>query len=118
MLCTSGVAQLPRQDLVLAIEDIKEDFYRIDRMIWNLIHAGYDRHVKGVILGTFKDCGKRDRKVFPLSLVMDSLKKLTKGPLVMGARFGHGLKNQRILALGSQVKLQNRSLRYLEGVVR
>jgi muramoyltetrapeptide carboxypeptidase len=118
LLQTSGPAALPHQNMILAIEDVREDYYRLDRMVWNLIHAGYSKWVRGIIVGSLEACGERDRQVFPIRLLQESLKKLSSGPIWWGARFGHGLKNQRVLALGCRVSMRGRSLRYEESAVR
>ncbi len=119
LLCTAGLAELPRRPIILAIEDIHEDHYRLDRMVWNLIQAGYDHYVRGIIVGTLTACGEKDRKQFPLRIFEQSLMRLTKGPIWMGARFGHGLKGrQRVLALGQDVQMAGRALRYLRNPFR
>lgn len=101
-----GPAALPEQPVILAIEDVNEDFYRLDRMIWDLMDSGYSRFVKGVILGSLHGCGKRDSESFGLEKVQESLQLLTKGPVWTQARFGHGLSSQRLLALGAKVRMQ------------
>lgn len=117
LLQTSGPAALPKKDMVLCIEEINESYYKMDRMIWQLIHAGYKEHIKAIILGTMKGCGKADAKTFKLSRFMKSVEQLTDGPIWRSAKFGHGLKQQRLLVLGSLVQLQSNKLKYLESVV-
>jgi len=118
LLQTSGVAALPREPMILVLEDVNEDFYSLDRMIWTLIHAGYSQYVKGIILGTLKGCGAKDKNIFPFSYVEDSLKKLCRGPIWTQAKFGHGLRKQRLLALGCRVSIHQKILRYQEGQVK
>src|SRR5690606_27256842 len=36
LLSLTGKNALPREPVILALEDVNENFYRIDRMIWNL----------------------------------------------------------------------------------
>src|SRR5690606_30890809 len=116
LLQSFGPSALPRRPLILALEDVNEDCYRIDRMIWSLIHAGYGKWVKALILGTFHRCGK-DRDQFPKSKLIESFKTLCYGPIWWGAKFGHGLKTQRILGLGSLVEVREKELRYLHPLV-
>lgn len=116
LLQTSGPAALPKEKMILCLEDVNEDFYRLDRMIWNLILAGYSSLIQGVIVGSLLGCGK-DRAQFPWREVESSLGRLTQGPIWTGARFGHGVKHQRLLALGSRVRMKGRRLYYLEGQV-
>jgi muramoyltetrapeptide carboxypeptidase len=117
LLQTSGRAALPKEPIILAIEEVNEDFYRIDRMLWALIDAGYSEYIRGIVLGSFKNCGARDSKTFGWKKVQQTLRKLTKGPIWEGASFGHGLKTQRLLPLGCQVEMKNKSLRFLEAAV-
>lgn len=117
LLSVRGPAELPQEDLILALEDVNENFYRIDRMLRSLIDAGYDRHIRGIILGTFKGCGEKDGRSFGFHRILETLRNLCRGPIWQGARFGHGLKQQRLLPLGLRVEMDGRRLRFLEGVV-
>jgi len=45
---------------ILLLEDVGESAYRLDRMLTQLKLAGQLSGVKGIILGTFKDCGKEE----------------------------------------------------------
>ena len=112
-----GRAALPTEPVILALEDIQENHYRLDRMIWNLIDADYGRYVRGIVLGTLHECGAMDRTKFPVSRVYETLKKLCRGPIWTGAHFGHGLTTQRLLPLGCQVELHGRQFKILESVV-
>jgi muramoyltetrapeptide carboxypeptidase len=42
---------------ILILEDINEAPYAIDRLIYQLYLAGKFKHLKGLILGDFSDCG-------------------------------------------------------------
>jgi muramoyltetrapeptide carboxypeptidase len=118
LLRTAGPSQLPQEPMILCLEDVNEDHYALDRLIWNLIDAGWSPFVKGVILGTFEKCGLRDRKKFPWSAVLESLEQLCAGPIVQVKSFGHGLKRQAILPLGCRVSLNSSGrVRVLESQV-
>ena len=119
LLRVSGRAQLPvGEDLILAIEDVDEAYYRIDRMLRMLGDSDVAPYIKGILLGTFHDCGKSDKKTFGFKRIEESLRRLTSGPIWKNCKFGHGLKSQRILPLGAQVEMQSRGrLRILHGVV-
>jgi muramoyltetrapeptide carboxypeptidase len=114
----AGPAQLPRVPMILAIEDVNEDFYRLDRMLMALKDAGYSPFIRGIILGSLLNCGEKDAKTFGRDRLMMSLKNLTKGPIWVGARFGHGVKHQRLLPLGCQVQIYKKRFSILEPVVR
>ena len=117
MVQLTGKAALPRAPVILALEDVNEDFYRLDRMIWSLIDAEYGSHVKGILLGNLLNCGRNDKKTFTLKRLHESLRKLTEGPIWTGCRFGHGVKNQRLLPLGCEVELSGKIFKTLEAVV-
>lgn len=119
MLHTAGPAALPKRNMILALEDVNEAHYRLDRRVWELIHAGYAPYVKALILGEFYQCGKSEARRFEWSWVMETLEKLCpKGPILIKARFGHGLKRQRILPLGAEVELNGRSFRWRKPLVQ
>ncbi len=114
----SGPAALPKEPVVLALEDVNENFYRIDRMLRILKDAKYDRYIRGIICGTFHRCGQVDAKTFGWKRIESTLLELTDGPVWTNAQFGHGLQDQRILPLGSWVRMKGKILEGLEGVVR
>jgi len=111
LLQTSGPAMLPREPLILLLEDVNEDFYRLDRMIWSLKLAGYSLFIKGILLGHFHKCGKNDRAQFGKKKWLESLLSLSSGPVVESARFGHGLGRQALLPLGVKVELSSKALK-------
>ena len=119
MIQTAGPAALPKRDMILALEDVNEAHYRLDRRVWELIHAGYGPYVKGLVLGQFFQCGKSEARRFAWSTVLESLEKLcSRGPILVNARFGHGLKRQRILPLGVEVEVDGRSFRWRKPLVQ
>ena len=96
---------------------MNENYYELDRMIWRLIHAGYSKHVKAVIVGKLLKCGSKDSKSFGYRRFYESLKELTDGPIWTGARFGHGVTKQRILPIGASVELSSNKVKFLKPVV-
>ena len=89
LLEMTGSAALPKRPVILAIEDVNENYYSLDRMIQTLIDGGYGKYVKGILLGNLKGCGKNDSGSFKLSRVHESLKVLSSGPVWTRCRFGH-----------------------------
>jgi len=119
MLQVNGPAALPREKLVLVLEDVNEANYRIDRMLWNLIYAGYDRFVEAVILGRFHLCGRNDVNEFKFKWIMETVQKLCpRGPILTNAHFGHGPGPQRLLPLGSTVGVKGKELSWQASLVR
>ena len=105
-----------RQTALFAIHNHLE-LYKLDRLLWTLIDAGYGKYVKGILVGNLHKCGKGDARTFKLSRVHETLRKLTDGPVWIYCRFGHGLKFQRLLPLGTQVELTAKTIRTLESIV-
>ena len=98
------------KDIVLFLEDVNEPYYKIDRMITHLRLSGFFKNVKGLILGLFKGCGKRDiiEKII-LDVVSERI------PIISGFPIGHSEKNLPI-PIGIRVELdtEKKSIRFLE----
>lgn len=112
VLETGGPGALPREPMILCLEDVNENYYQIDRMLWRLIHAGYAPYVRGLLFGKFLKCGEVDRKTFRWERVLETAKRLCRGPILENLRFGHGLKTQRLIRIGAIAELRNRQLKY------
>jgi len=108
----AGPAALPKQKMILLIEDVGEAYYRIDRMLQSLIDAGYKKHIAAILVGKLHECGRPDAKQFGLTRLKQSFLALTDGPVLWGLRFGHGLKNQRLFQIGADVEVSGKKLRY------
>ena len=105
-----GRAALLEGPVILALEDVNEDFYRLDRMVWNLIDSQYHSQIAGILVGSLLNCDKKEgAKTFGKKRFFESLQRLTKGPIWTNCRFGHGFKKQRILALGAEVEMSSGS---------
>lgn len=117
LIQTSGPAILPKEPLILCLEDVNEARYRLDRMIWTLVVSGYDKFVKGIVLGTITN--SEGDGSFSEEMLMESLLRLCpKGPIWKNAAFGHGLKRQRLLPLGTRVRLVDKKMTFLERYVQ
>jgi muramoyltetrapeptide carboxypeptidase len=95
LLGVHGVAPMP--DAIVLLEDINEDAYRIDRMLTQLLRAGWFDEVAGVALGSWLGCpGAEDviaERLVPLGI-----------PILAGLPFGHGAR-QRTIPLGALAEL-------------
>ena len=98
---TAGRLRLPRGS-ILAVEDVTEQAYRVDRLLTSLIAAGALDGIGGVVLGDFTDCPP-SAGVEPLSVLRDRLGAL-RVPVAAGLRFGHGRWNEP-LTLGVRATL-------------
>jgi muramoyltetrapeptide carboxypeptidase len=87
---------------VVALEDVTESAYRVDRLLTSLIVAGHFDRTSGVVLGEFTDCapsgGVEVRQVLAERLVQLRI------PVAAGLRFGHGDWNEP-LTFGLEVTL-------------
>jgi len=92
------------KDKVFFIEDINEAPYKIDRMITQLRLSGCFESLRGVIAGSFEECGDMD-VIF--EILKENFKKI---PIVFSDCFGHGKINNPLL-LGSPVEINSFSER-------
>ncbi len=94
---------------LLFIEEIREEPYRIDRMLTQLIQAGKLDNVSGILLGVFRDCEPRliepaFQQSFSLQDVLyDRLYPLGI-PVIYGMSFGH-IVNKMTLPIGIRAEL-------------
>ncbi|MFI2369456.1 LD-carboxypeptidase [Streptomyces sp. NPDC018833] len=71
---------------LLLLEDVGEEDYRIDRMLTQLLRAGWLTGVAGVVLGSWAECGPYERV---RAVLLDRLGDLGV-PVVEEFGFGHG----------------------------
>lgn len=98
----TGRLRLP-PGAILALEDVTEASYRIDRMLSALRLGGHLRGVAGVALGGFTDCPAGPHRV-PVEQVLSRELELLGVPVVAGLPFGHDLPNEPLL-LGAEAEL-------------
>jgi len=88
---TAGRLRLP-PGAILALEDVTEQAYRVDRLLTALFGAGILDDVGGVVLGDFTDCPP-SAGVEATTVLRERLGEL-RVPLASGLRFGHGTWNE------------------------
>jgi muramoyltetrapeptide carboxypeptidase len=98
----TGRLELPPRS-ILALEDVTEASYRIDRMLSALRLGGHLRNVVGVALGGFTDCPPGPQRVAVEDVLARELDALGV-PAVSGLPFGHDLPNEPLL-LGALAEL-------------
>ena len=106
---------------ILALEEVEEPPYKIDRMLQHLKLAGIFDQAGAVLLGDFANCKPTNRK--NPSLTLSRIVKETfagfKGPLLGGLHYGH-VENSLTLPIGirTRVNTAKRSVEFLESAVQ
>jgi muramoyltetrapeptide carboxypeptidase len=111
--------QIETKDKILVLEDIKEPPYRLDRMLNQLDQVGLLENLKGVILGTFKEClAKEPERSLSLIQIFKGFFSKRDYPCIMGFPTGH-INDQVMLPLGCEVKLDtfSKSIELQEPVI-
>jgi len=101
-MAASGRLAIP-DGAVLALEDVTERPYRVDRMLTALRLGGHLERVAGIVLGGFDQCDPGPDG----TLASEVLAERTRGlgiPVVSGAPFGHGDVNESfVLGLPARI---------------
>jgi len=110
-------------DKIIFLEDIKEEPYRIDRMLTQMIQAGKFDKAKGIALGVFHKCEAKEKDPeFPLSFTLHEVlveRLYDFGiPVLYGLSFGH-ITNKFTLPFGITAELDsaNQTMTLLESAV-
>ncbi|MEO6038208.1 MAG: LD-carboxypeptidase [Saprospiraceae bacterium] len=116
----AGTPYLPTfKHKIVFIEDIGEQPYRIDRMLYQLAQATDLAQAAGIALGVFTDCNpKGDSPSLSLVETLTEFFARWKMPVTYGLPFGH-IAHQATLPYGVQVELDatKGTLRLLETAV-
>ncbi len=102
-----GTPFMPRiDDGILVIEDIAESPYRVERMLWQLKHAGILDRQRAIILGEFTQCEPSPTLRYPYSMpeVIETLRSMANCPVLTGFPFGH-VARKTTLPMGAQARL-------------
>lgn len=91
------------EGVVLALEDVSERPYRLDRMLTTLLQSGALAGVRAIVLGQFTDCAEGADGVSALSVLEERLSTLGV-PLLADGPFGHIAENRPLL-LGAHAEL-------------
>ncbi|WP_027961774.1 S66 peptidase family protein [Halomonas halodenitrificans] len=83
--------QAPPGALVI-LEDVGEPWYRLERALWQLVHAGALDRAAAVCLGTFEGCPPWGEECLE-AIIAETLAPLDI-PLYHGLPIGHGLHNR------------------------
>jgi len=95
--------EVKTKNKIVFIEDVGEAPYRVDRMLTQLISAGFFSKVKGIILGVFAGCERKDEETQTLHEVVQERIKRLQIPAVYGFSFGH-IDNQCTFPIGAKAE--------------
>lgn len=105
---------------LLFIEDTGAKPYQIDRMLWQLRHAGKLRNVPAIVFGEMLDCASPGA---PVDLLDQAIRGALAGlhiPIAIGLRSGHVSRQNVTLTFGVHAELHatgDPQLRLLEAAV-
>lgn len=88
----AGTPYLPAVDGgLLYVEEIAEEPYAIERLFYQLHHAGILARCRAVLLGDFADCVPANPARYPYSMdeVAEALRTIAPCPVLPGLPFGH-----------------------------
>ena len=87
-----GTPYFPQiDDGILFVEEVAEEPYAIERMFYQLHHAGVLGGLKALVLAEFSDCEPRNPARYPYSMdeVVETLRRMLPFPVLTGLPFGH-----------------------------
>ncbi|QCX32327.1 LD-carboxypeptidase [Caloramator sp. E03] len=102
------------KDKILFIEDIDEEPYKIDRMLYQLKLCGVFNKVKAVILGQFTNCEAEDKdKSLSFNQVIFDFFSKIQLPIYYDFLVGHE-KRKITIPLNVKVRIENNKLYFME----
>jgi muramoyltetrapeptide carboxypeptidase len=111
LVAMAAAARLALPDgAILAIEDVTERPYRIDRMVTSLRLGGHLDRLSAIVLGGFTQCDPGPDGVTAIA-VLAELTAALGIPVVASAPFGHGAPN-RAFVLGATARLEGTTLAF------
>lgn len=102
----SGTPYLPNVEGILFIEEIAEEPYAVERMLFQLYHSGVLKKQKAIVLGDFSCCKPTIKNRYPYEIheVIETLRALIKIPVLTDLPFGH-IKEKITLPIGGNASL-------------
>lgn len=91
---------------LLFIEDVSVKPYQVDRMLWQLRHAGKLRDIRGLIFGEMLDCASPGAEPDLLDQVLLHAFRNADFPIALGLRSGHVSRQNVTLTFGVPARLQ------------
>jgi muramoyltetrapeptide carboxypeptidase len=108
-MAASGRLEIPA-GAVVALEDVTEAPYRVDRMMTSLLIGDHLARASAIVLGGFDRCppGRDGRTV---EEVLAERTSQLGVPVLAGAPFGHGERNEAFV-LGRRVRVEGATVRF------
>lgn len=105
-----GTPFLPRlRGGILFLEDVNEPAYRIERMLYQLLHAGVLARCRAIVLGEFAPVpAQATDNGYGLAAAIAQLRARLAVPLLTGLPFGH-VPRKLTLPVGARARLRARS---------
>jgi muramoyltetrapeptide carboxypeptidase len=93
---------------ILVLEDVREEFHRIDRMFTQLRNAGILERINGLVLGLFTQCQPSDpaRPHLKLAEIFAEVLSWVKVPTLEGLQYGH-VPQKLTLPFGLEARLDS-----------
>ncbi len=101
-MAASGRLVIP-EGAVLALEDVSEAPYRLDRMLTSLELGGHLSRISGLVFGGFDACETRVDGRSAAEVLEERTRHLGV-PVLAGAPFGHGSRNEAFV-LGAEARI-------------
>jgi muramoyltetrapeptide carboxypeptidase len=91
---------------ILVLEDVGEQFHRIDRMFTQLRNAGILDRINGIVLGQFTNCAASDaaKPHLKLNEIIGEVLSWLNVPVVEGFQYGH-VARKLTLPIGLRARL-------------
>jgi muramoyltetrapeptide carboxypeptidase len=92
---------------ILFLEDVSEHPYRIERMLYQLLHSGVLEEQRAIVLGEFTDWkGAPHDNGYDLRAVVEHFRERVRVPVVVGLPFGH-VPRKAVLGIGARYRLDH-----------
>lgn len=112
-----GTNELPDlRGTILAVEEVNERPYRVDRLLTQLSLAGVFDEIQALVFGDFLGGEPGADGTTMADVLEEFLDRHPRLPCLSGLPFGHGERNEP-LPLGARVRIEGRALEFLEEVV-
>lgn len=105
-----GTPYLPRvRGGILFLEDVNEPAYRVERMLYQLLHAGVLSRCRAILLGDFAPVPVQPADHgFDLAAAIAQLRRCLDVPVITGLPFGH-VPRKLTLPVGARARLRSRA---------